>query len=147
MDYISREDAIKAWKEDFKSFVSELLLPRDDYKGIMEYIDECPAADVVERELDEWCYDCKEYDSNKHNCPRFRRVIRDTVDECKAINVERKSGKWIDSYDLSGNHYKRCSECGAYIEATFFANDYSVIFCPHCGADNREENRNEGTYR
>lgn len=25
---------------------------------------------------DEWCTDCKEYDKEKHCCPRFNRVIR-----------------------------------------------------------------------
>ena len=50
-------------------------------------------------------------------------------------NDIRPNGKWINSYDFQGNHYKRCSECGAYIEATFFANDYSVNFCPNCGTE------------
>lgn len=29
---------INKWAEDFKSYVNELSLPSDDYKGIMEYI-------------------------------------------------------------------------------------------------------------
>ncbi len=29
---------IEEWAEDFKSYVNELNLPNDDYKGIMEYI-------------------------------------------------------------------------------------------------------------
>ena len=31
---------ISEWKEDFKSFINELQMPRDDYNGIMSYIDE-----------------------------------------------------------------------------------------------------------
>ena len=31
---------VSEWKEDFKSFINELQIPRDDYKGIMAYIDE-----------------------------------------------------------------------------------------------------------
>lgn len=31
---------IEEWAEDFKSFVNELQMPRDDYKGIMLYIDD-----------------------------------------------------------------------------------------------------------
>lgn len=31
---------IEEWAKDFKSFVNELQMPRDDYKGIMEYIDD-----------------------------------------------------------------------------------------------------------
>lgn len=31
---------VEEWEKDFKSFVNELQMPRDDYKGIMEYIDD-----------------------------------------------------------------------------------------------------------
>ena len=31
---------INEWAEDFKSYVNELQIPRDDYKGIMSYIDD-----------------------------------------------------------------------------------------------------------
>ena len=31
---------IEEWAIDFKSYVNELVMPRDDYKGIMEYIDD-----------------------------------------------------------------------------------------------------------
>lgn len=33
---------IEKWKNDFKGFISELSMPKDDYNGIMEYIDEVP---------------------------------------------------------------------------------------------------------
>ena len=49
---------------------------------------------------------------------------------------ERKRGRWINVYD-SGVAFKRCSECGIYVEDIFFANDYEVNFCPNCGADMR----------
>ena len=32
----------ETWKKDFKAYVESLSLSRDDYKGIMEYIDEFP---------------------------------------------------------------------------------------------------------
>lgn len=35
-------------------------------------------------DLDEWCTDCKEYDQEKHCCPRFNRVIRETLKEAEA---------------------------------------------------------------
>ena len=28
------------WIEDFKSYINELDIPKDDYNGIMEYIDD-----------------------------------------------------------------------------------------------------------
>lgn len=31
---------IEEWAKDFKSYVDELQMPRDDYKGIMSYIDD-----------------------------------------------------------------------------------------------------------
>ena len=34
---------VDEWAKDFRSFVNELQIPRDDYKGIMEYIDDAVA--------------------------------------------------------------------------------------------------------
>ena len=34
---------IEEWAKDFKSYVNELQMPRDDYKGIMSYIDDAIA--------------------------------------------------------------------------------------------------------
>ena len=34
---------VDEWAKDFRSFVNELKMPRDDYKGIMEYIDDAIA--------------------------------------------------------------------------------------------------------
>ncbi len=33
---------LSKWKNDFKGFVKSLSIPRDDYKEIMEYIDDVP---------------------------------------------------------------------------------------------------------
>lgn len=38
----------------------------------------------LEYKLDEWCTDCKEYDHERHCCPRFNRVIRETLEEIQA---------------------------------------------------------------
>lgn len=43
-DLIERQAAIEEWKNDFKGYVNALNIPRDDYNGIMEYIDELPPA-------------------------------------------------------------------------------------------------------
>ncbi len=43
-DLISRRAAIDEWKNDFKGYVNMLDIPRDDYNGIMAYIDELPSA-------------------------------------------------------------------------------------------------------
>ena len=43
-DPISRQTAIDEWRNDFKGYVNALDIPRDDYNGIMEYIDELPST-------------------------------------------------------------------------------------------------------
>lgn len=35
---------LSEWKDDFKRFVKSLEMPRDDYKRIMEYIDDVPES-------------------------------------------------------------------------------------------------------
>ena len=60
MEYlISRQAAIDEWKNDFKGYIDALDIPKDDYKGIMEYIDELPSA----RPRGEWIeiLDANEY--------------------------------------------------------------------------------------
>lgn len=53
-----------------------------DGKTLEQIIDEQPSA-KPERNYDEWCLDCKEYDHDRHCCPRFNRVIGSVMDEIK----------------------------------------------------------------
>lgn len=63
--------ALEKWKNDFKEFISELSIPRDDYKGIMEYINEVPnealeqklCEDVVKKD----CGNCAYYDNGAND--------------------------------------------------------------------------------
>ena len=41
------------------------------------------ALEQQEKAFDEWCTDCKEYDKDRHCCPRFSKVIRGALDEVK----------------------------------------------------------------
>lgn len=41
-----------------------------------------------EPHYDEWCDSCKEYDKEKHSCPRWNKVIKNTVDELKSAQPE-----------------------------------------------------------
>lgn len=81
--------------------------------------------------LDEWCDTCKEYDSERHCCPRYNRVIRDAM-------KMRKRGKW-ERLSIRPNVYGDlrwyCSSCG-YSTLDDWASTWS--YCPHCGADMRE---------
>ena len=59
---------------------------------LLEKIKALPSAE--EMAFNEWCTDCKEYDHEKGCCPRFNRVIRETVEEVKEAHEEMR-GRWI----------------------------------------------------
>ena len=42
---------IEEWAKDFKSYVNALQMPRDDYKGIMEYINDALALLKEQEEI------------------------------------------------------------------------------------------------
>ena len=44
------------------------------------YLKDLPS---VQRDTDEWCKDCSEYDSERHCCPRWNRVIRETLKDAQ----------------------------------------------------------------
>lgn len=76
---------------------------------------------------DEWCTGCKEYDTEKHCCPRFNRVIRETLNE-----TSKPKGKWIfcgyateRDWELGIKSFK-CSVCDK-------KGDWKSPCCPHCG--------------
>ena len=48
-------------------------------------------------DLDEWCTDCKEYDQEKHCCPRWNRVIRKTAEEVR--QHAQPEPRWIPVED------------------------------------------------
>ena len=41
------------------------------------------ALTSAQPELDEWCTDCKEYDQEQHCCPRWNKVIRETLKDAQ----------------------------------------------------------------
>ena len=118
-DLISRQEAIDAL---------------DCINGVEEVLRSLPPVQL-EQHYDEWCTGCKEYDQKRHNCPRWNKVIRQTLKD-----IEPKEGHWIDKgddgdwawqIDGRGNtwHVWGCSECG---KSVFVESDY----CPHCGSYN-----------
>jgi len=54
------------------------------------------ALSSAEPELDEWCYDCKEYDKEKHSCPRWNRVIRNALKDAQSEIIYCKNCKFTD---------------------------------------------------
>lgn len=53
-----------------------------------------------QRELDEWCTDCREYDNERHCCPRFNRVIRETAEEVR----QNAEPRWIPCSERLPEH-------------------------------------------
>ena len=60
----------------------------DGYMRIRSEVSLMPSAER-DYKLDEWCTDCKEYDKEKHCCPRFNAVIRSALKEMKAERKEK----------------------------------------------------------
>ena len=50
--------------------------------GLIRRLEDIPPAQS-EPHYDEWCTDCKEYDQERHCCPRWNRVIRTTLEDLK----------------------------------------------------------------
>ena len=76
-EYISRQAAIDAVQKykcehgyDYADCACDI---EKDLKAL-------PSA---QPETDGFCTDCKEYDQERHFCPRFDRVIKTTIDEMK----------------------------------------------------------------
>ena len=90
--------------------------------------DICPDVEVfqllpsAQPDLDEWCTDCKEYNQEKHCCPRWNRVIRETAEEIRK-NAEQRwipvskppeyPGRFLCYYDDECGH---CIDFGSYDE-------------------------------
>ena len=88
--------------------------------------------------MTEWCTDCKEYDQERHCCPRFNRVIRQTLSEQTEI-IYCKDCKHQEKYFHADGRRK---DGGYYIFGCELADGYSHVcldddFCSR--AERREE--------
>ena len=84
MDLIERHAAIDA--------LDNIKIPRNAswypyYQQALTAMSRLPSAQP--EPLDEWCTDCKEYDHKRHCCPRWNRVIRQTLKDAQP------EPKWI----------------------------------------------------
>lgn len=68
------------------------------------------------------CLDCKNYDKENHNCPRYCEVIKEAI-------KSRPQGGWILHQD---SKTWECTNC--FNNQIMWSN-----FCPFCGADMRGE--------
>ena len=55
----------------------------DDHDRTKERIKRLPSAHP---ELNEWCHDCKEYDTENDCCPRWGQVIKTALEDAQPIS-------------------------------------------------------------
>ena len=143
MDLIDRQAAIDAlWKALYeyedkteKQFIESEELDVGDWFLHRIFVQNMSDIDIqtilnlpsAHRPADEWCTDCKEYDHDKHCCPRFNRVIRSAVDE-------QKHGRWIDLRQEGDSRFM-CSVCKWKEHVPTCMGKPTVWeYCPSCGA-------------
>ena len=68
------EDKIIEWKKDFKEYVNSLSMLNDDYKGIMEYIDELPVTPKPKTGY--WVYEGEGSGYKKWHCFNCKMLVR-----------------------------------------------------------------------
>lgn len=91
-DLISRQAAIDALSHMCSEDENEITVSRANVCAMLKYL---PSAQP-EPHYDEWCYDCKEYDKEKHCCPRWNKVIRETLREVQPEIIRCKDCKYRD---------------------------------------------------
>ena len=114
-------------------------------------VKECMEIVKQEAEQYEECYkdcgECEAYDKEKHHCPKFCKVIKETV---KEIEENHNKGKWEMTYKgkrkdvntglMISAYNCKCSVCGWETgnQGTRFS------YCPNCGAKMDEVNKPNG---
>ena len=111
------------------------------------------AIEIVKQEAEKYeecykdCGDCEAYNKEKHHCPKFCKVIKETV---KEIEENHNKGKQEMTYKgkrkdvntglMISAHNCKCSVCGWETgnQGTRFN------YCPNCGAKMDEVNKPKG---
>lgn len=96
-----------------------------------QIVDIIKALPSAQPKPDKWCTDCKEYDPEKHCCPRFNRVIRNAL---KDAQPEPKRGKWIVHPEVKNVYGGTCIECSQCGEKYVVQHMEDEKYCRNCGA-------------
>ena len=112
------------------------------------------AIEIVKQEAEKYeecykdCGDCEAYNKEKHHCPKFCKVIKETVKEIEENHNIK--GKWEMTYKgkrkdvntglMISAYNCKCSVCGWETgnQGTRFN------YCPNCGAKMDEVNKPKG---
>ena len=81
-------EAISKWKKEFREYVDSLDIARDDWKGIVEYIDELPSAQPFHNIT---MTDVLKYidDMPEDVWQEFTACL-----ECRGWELQRRTAKW-----------------------------------------------------
>ena len=98
-------------------------------KAVLFELQYMPSA---QPDLNEWCTDCKEYNKEKHHCPRFNRVIREAVKDAQPERYTKEELKiFLHGLSLrllslrSAQHWQEDDETA--IEIEFLAHLYEKV--------------------
>ena len=101
--------------------VEAVLNMADSLEEVVDILMTVPSVDAG---ANEWCEDCKEYDKEHHNCPRFNRVIRTALEDADMVRVVRckECKHWIgETEHYEDREYKACWQlCGQYMNSEFW---------------------------
>ena len=145
------EEELKLADEEKLRCARENPLQFDSAKGYAHGVGK--AIEIVKQEAAayEECYkdcgECEAYDKEKYHCPKFCKVIKETV---KEIEENHNKGKWEMTYKgkrkdvntglMISAYNCKCSVCGWETgnQGTRFS------YCPKCGAKMDELNQPNG---
>ena len=145
------EEELKLADEEKLRCARENPLQFDSAKGYAHGVGK--AIEIVKQEAAayEECYkdcgECEAYDKEKYHCPKFCKVIKETV---KEIEENHNKGKWEITYKgkrkdvntglMISAYNCKCSVCGWETgnQGTRFS------YCPKCGAKMDELNQPKG---
>lgn len=83
LDTISRQAAIRWVKTECNPY-GKPTLDFESGKKVIEHLKQMPSAQPEQTNswyINSWCIDCKEYDTENKCCPRYNRVIKQTLDD------------------------------------------------------------------
>ena len=122
------------------------------YEQVGDALDK--AIEIVKHEAEQYeecykdCRQCEAYDKEKYHCPKFCKVIKETVKEIEENHNIK--GKWEMTYKgkrkdvntglMISAYNCKCSVCGweTRNQGTRFN------YCPNCGAKMDEVNKTKG---
>jgi hypothetical protein len=138
-DLIKREDAVQMLVDVIEQAEQNndiVIVDRPmGWGSIRDYAEEV-VSDIPSAEpwdtynFDEWCTDCKEYDTENHRCPRWNKVIRRTLEENPPVVNCVGCVHWVN--DVANPDRMMCKKLKIPTEDFFF-----------CGWGEREGADNE----